>query len=252
MLLVTDFSTNMTDIAERCKRGCGRIFLPNLEECHVRGSHPAPLSGAWDSALLAPVAEINEQMLECLRLLAAADAGAARPAHAGAPRLVALLREDWRRLDAKALRRLAALSRTCCSMPASRSRSAGSGWRPRRVMEAAGARRLFREPRRRGAGAPYAGVRPGIWRARNRVGGAGDPRHERAERPSASRPARSRTWRPWPSWPRPGSCRAGSASPRLAAADAARPAAASRCCCARRSCAGCSCWRARRGTCPIC
>jgi 5,10-methenyltetrahydromethanopterin hydrogenase len=46
--------------------------------------HPAPLSGAWDSALLGPVAEINEQMLECLRQMAggaaaAATAGAALP-----------------------------------------------------------------------------------------------------------------------------------------------------------------------------
>jgi hypothetical protein len=61
--------------------------------------HPAPLSGAWDSALLGPVAEINEQMLECLRLMAVDDAP-------DAPRLVTLLREDWRRLDVKAQRRL--------------------------------------------------------------------------------------------------------------------------------------------------
>ena len=33
--------------------------------------HPAPVSGAWDSALLGPVAEVNEQMLECLRQMAA-------------------------------------------------------------------------------------------------------------------------------------------------------------------------------------
>ena len=66
--------------------------------------HPAPLSGAWDSALLGPVAEINVQMLECLRQMAvdpASDSG-------GAPRLVMALREDWRRLDANAQLRLAA------------------------------------------------------------------------------------------------------------------------------------------------
>jgi hypothetical protein len=63
--------------------------------------HPAPLSGAWDSALLGPVAEINEQMLECLQLIALDDAP-------DAPRLVAALRDDWRRLDAKVLRRLSA------------------------------------------------------------------------------------------------------------------------------------------------
>jgi hypothetical protein len=61
--------------------------------------HPAPLGGAWDSALLAPVAEINEQLLNCLRLMAHEEAPLA-------PRLVTLLREDWRRLNAAALRRL--------------------------------------------------------------------------------------------------------------------------------------------------
>ena len=65
---------------------------------------PAPVSGAWDSALLAPVAEINEQMLECLRQMAAE----ALPESGAAPRLVTALREDWRRLDAGAQRRLAA------------------------------------------------------------------------------------------------------------------------------------------------
>jgi hypothetical protein len=62
--------------------------------------HPAPVGGAWDSALLAPVAEINEQLLDCLRLMAHEQA--AQP-----PRLVALLREDWKRLNPAALRRLA-------------------------------------------------------------------------------------------------------------------------------------------------
>jgi len=67
-----------------------------------------PVSGAWDAALLAPVAEINEQMLECLRSMALQDAPASAASSAAAPRLVALLREDWRRLDAKAQRRLSA------------------------------------------------------------------------------------------------------------------------------------------------
>jgi hypothetical protein len=61
--------------------------------------HPAPLGGAWDSALLAPVAEINQQLLERLRLMAQQEAP--QP-----PRLVAMLREDWRRLNPAALRRL--------------------------------------------------------------------------------------------------------------------------------------------------
>src|ERR1700691_580581 len=63
--------------------------------------HAPPLSGAWDSALLGPVAEINEQMLECLRLMAVDNAPQA-------PRLVTLLREDWQRLELKAQRRLSA------------------------------------------------------------------------------------------------------------------------------------------------
>ena len=70
--------------------------------------HPAPVSGAWDSALLGPVAEINEQMLDCLRLMAVEGAPGAPASAARAPRLIAQLREDWRRLDAKAQRRLSA------------------------------------------------------------------------------------------------------------------------------------------------
>ena len=62
---------------------------------------PPPVSGGWDSALLAPVAEINLQMLACLRQLALSH-------DAEAPRLVTLLRDDWRRLDASAQRRVCA------------------------------------------------------------------------------------------------------------------------------------------------
>jgi hypothetical protein len=78
---------------------------------------PPPVSGGWDSALLAPVAEINQQMLACLRQMALDDAPEQRPEqrpehgpeHApDAPRLVTLLRADWRRLDASAQRRVAA------------------------------------------------------------------------------------------------------------------------------------------------
>jgi hypothetical protein len=78
--------------------------------------HPAPVSGAWDSALLGPVAEVNEQMLDCLRQMAleavahaaAATTAGASDGVAAAPRLVTLLSEDWRALDAKARRRLSA------------------------------------------------------------------------------------------------------------------------------------------------
>jgi hypothetical protein len=62
---------------------------------------PPSVSGGWDSALLAPVADINLQMLECLRHMALEDVSEA-------PRLVSLLRADWRRMDASAQRRVAA------------------------------------------------------------------------------------------------------------------------------------------------
>ncbi len=65
----------------------------------------APIAGNWDGALLEPVAEINEQILDALRRRAAASAGAPPGAQ---PRLVTLLRADWSRLDASAQRRLAA------------------------------------------------------------------------------------------------------------------------------------------------
>jgi hypothetical protein len=73
--------------------------------------HPAPVSGAWDSALLGPVAEVNEQMLEYLRqmaLEASATATGASDVVPAVPRLVTLLSADWRALDAKAQRRLSA------------------------------------------------------------------------------------------------------------------------------------------------
>jgi hypothetical protein len=62
---------------------------------------PPPVSGGWDSALLAPVAEINLQMLACLRQMALDPTPVA-------PRLVSVLRADWRRLDAGAQRRICA------------------------------------------------------------------------------------------------------------------------------------------------
>jgi hypothetical protein len=65
---------------------------------------PSVPSGSWDDALLAPVAEVNDQMLEVLKSMA----GAPALAQPHTPRLVNLLRESWRRLDAKAQRRLSA------------------------------------------------------------------------------------------------------------------------------------------------
>jgi hypothetical protein len=65
----------------------------------------APLCGSWDSALLGPVAEINEQMLDCLRAMAVL--GATHP-NGAAPRLISVMRAHWCRLDARAQRRLSA------------------------------------------------------------------------------------------------------------------------------------------------
>jgi hypothetical protein len=63
-----------------------------------------PRVGSWDSALLAPVAEINEHMIELLRQMAVAPWA---PGERPTPRLISVLREQWRQLDSKALRRLA-------------------------------------------------------------------------------------------------------------------------------------------------
>ncbi|HTW73817.1 MAG TPA: hypothetical protein VMD56_02720 [Steroidobacteraceae bacterium] len=79
-----------------------------------------PLGGAWDRALLGPVADINERMLECLHGAALAGAaGTLGAAHTGvplepaagvaarAPALLSQLAPLWQALDAAALRRLA-------------------------------------------------------------------------------------------------------------------------------------------------
>jgi len=57
----------------------------------------------WDSAVLVPVAEINEQLLQIVRSTAEEPLPASRPQ----PRLVSALSELWRALDAAALQRLA-------------------------------------------------------------------------------------------------------------------------------------------------
>jgi len=67
--------------------------------------HPStsPVSGIWDSALLGPVAEINEQMIEMLRSMSLRNTSIDdRPT----PRLVGALREQWQLLDANSQRRL--------------------------------------------------------------------------------------------------------------------------------------------------
>ena len=63
---------------------------------------PSALAGVWDTALLAPIAEINQALLEALRT-AALDPGRPR-----LPRLLLTLRADWARLDQAALERAAA------------------------------------------------------------------------------------------------------------------------------------------------
>lgn len=68
------------------------------------GLRPRSATGLWDNALLAPVSELNEQMLDILRQMAASAA----PGTSNVPRLVTLLREQWCTLDSAAQRRLAA------------------------------------------------------------------------------------------------------------------------------------------------
>jgi hypothetical protein len=76
-----------------------------LEECMSEYLPQVTMSGVWDHALLAPIAEINEQMLEVLRAMAT-DEEAIEGRHA--PKLVSSLREQWRHLDLKAQHRLSA------------------------------------------------------------------------------------------------------------------------------------------------
>lgn len=63
---------------------------------------PSTLSGGWDTGLLAPIAEINQALLEALRT-AAQDRSRAR-----LPCLLLALRAEWVRLDQAALERAAA------------------------------------------------------------------------------------------------------------------------------------------------
>jgi len=64
--------------------------------------NPLTLAGAWNSELLAPIAEINQTLLETL-------CGAARdPSRVRLPRLLSALRDEWVRLDQGALERAAA------------------------------------------------------------------------------------------------------------------------------------------------
>jgi hypothetical protein len=67
----------------------------------IENHMPAGVS-TWDSALLAPIAEINEQLLEALQAMALQD----ELRTPSVPRLVQMTREAWRRLDASALKRL--------------------------------------------------------------------------------------------------------------------------------------------------
>jgi hypothetical protein len=84
------------------------MLEPNARQAHSLLTSPMPLVGRWDSALLLPVAEINQQMLALLCACASTQHGAAPGLQARPlPRLVAVLRELWCRLDLQAQRRLA-------------------------------------------------------------------------------------------------------------------------------------------------
>jgi hypothetical protein len=73
---------------------------------------PLPLSlapwsgGTWDAALMGPISELNEQLLESMRTMAIAHEAADESGGHGAPRLVQLTQELWQRCDAGAVRRL--------------------------------------------------------------------------------------------------------------------------------------------------
>ena len=69
----------------------------------VDENHSQPGAGRWDSAVLVPVAEINELMIEILRSAAEESPLAPR----AQPRLVSGLRELWCALDDAAQQRLA-------------------------------------------------------------------------------------------------------------------------------------------------
>src|SRR5579862_819467 len=77
-------------------------FWPDQGGMDMLDQIPSTLSGAWDSTLLAPVAEINQTLLEALRT-AARDASRVR-----LPRLLLALREEWMGLDQAAIERAAA------------------------------------------------------------------------------------------------------------------------------------------------
>src|SRR5690348_16069788 len=77
-----------------------------------------PLGGAWDEALLGPVSDINERMIECLRSTALVPVtesaagvsvaqGCADPCAARGPALLTALAPLWGALDDTAQRRLA-------------------------------------------------------------------------------------------------------------------------------------------------
>jgi len=74
----------------------------------------APIAGSWDTALLEPMSELNEQLLDAMRLMAltapaaAGDGDSDSTQRARPPQLIASLREDWCRLDSAAQRRMAA------------------------------------------------------------------------------------------------------------------------------------------------
>jgi len=94
-----------------------------------------PLMGRWDSALLVPVIEINELMLEVVR----AAAGASGPR----PPVIEALREQWLALDGASQQRLA----RCPYLLLDAGFAAPARWEQavfnRGVMDAAGSRGCF-------------------------------------------------------------------------------------------------------------
>ncbi len=152
------------------------------------------LAGHWDGALLQPIADINQRMLEGLRALALAGGPAGEQR---LPRLVTLLGEDWRRLEPLTLQRLA----LCPYLLMDAGFGAPELWErlpASTVRGCAGVRRLLRRSRRRRARAPHAAARLASG-ALQSPGRAGAARHEMHARPSASPASACRTSMRWPS-----------------------------------------------------
>ena len=186
--------------------------------------HPAPLSGAWDSALLGSGG--RDQRADA-RVPAPHGVGRQRGGRRG--RLCAEAGDAAARALAPPGFQGAASPVGCpyLLLDAGFAQPAALGTADIRQRDGRpGARWLFHRPRRRRTGAAHAaaGLASGALQSRH---GSGDPGDERAVGRAHRDDAGWRIWRRWPSWHRPGSCRAGKQQPIVWRQLIARRAAAS-------------------------